>query len=408
MTPRIRRVVAACSDEEFETLPISTEQAGREIKATFRRLHFKARVKMTPDEHKRVAAWRQRRRIRGRQPIYREVHFWMRAAVLLDTGRQKRDAKRRLRRIEAYEAELKWTLDRLNQGRYYGDPEWVSGHLADLAHQFKDVRTFVKVDFTVPEGKMSLAYRQRPHRIADAARLDGRWLLVTNQRREAEQPITAYLDWMRCVYKNHRHVERRMRNLKSDLPIRPIYLHRDEAIVALCFVCVTALMVYTLIERDCQANPTLVKAGLRTTDEVLRLLGGFCVSVHRTPSGYEVFWPDTPTEKQEMIWQQLQIPDPGTRLPDARSVSQEAGSACNSASFFELAATQRICSVACGLPDHSFKSSDLSLGTCHAPQFWIVKVPIAIYLLCYAENQVQQRIGNIAVSTNLSFCVLSA
>jgi len=93
--------------------------------------------------------------------------------------------------------------------RYYGDPEWVEGHLADLAHQFKDVRPFVKVDFTVPaspepgrsEAKMSLTYRRRPDRLAEAAKLDGRWVLVTNQRPEASQSLPDYLDWMWGVYK---------------------------------------------------------------------------------------------------------------------------------------------------------------------------------------------------------------
>ena len=336
MTPRIRRVVAACSEDEFVTLPASTDKAAHQVKATFRRLRFKAKLKMTPTEREREAARRKRLGIGGRHPIYREVHYWMRAAVILDTERQKADAERRRRRIEAYESELKWTLDHLNKGRYYSDPEWVSGHLADLAHQFKNVRTFLKVDFAIQEGTMRLMYERRPDRIAEAAKLDGRWLLVTNQRRKAGQSLTNYLDWMWNVYKNHRHVERRMRNLKSDLPIRPIYLHRDDAIVALCFVSVVALMVYTLIERDCQTNPVLVEAGLRTTDEVLNVLGGYCVSVHLTPSGYEAFWPDTPTEKQKLIWRQLQISDPGTRVPDVRPTSQEADLTPNSASFFEF------------------------------------------------------------------------
>lgn len=183
-----------------------------------------------------------------------------------------------------------------------------------------------------------------------------------------------------------------MRNLKSDLPIRPIYLHRDDAIVALCFVSVVALMVYTLIERDCQANPVLVEAGLRTTDEVLNVLGGFCVSVHLTPSGYEVFWPDTPTEKQKLIWLQLQIPDPGTRMPDVRPASQEADLTRNSASFFDFGGSQRIHSAARGLPNHGFEHSSLSLLDGSAPQIWIGKVLIATYLFCYAENQLPQQI----------------
>jgi hypothetical protein len=119
MTPHLSKVVAACLEEEFETLPISTEKAGHEIKATFRHLRFEAKVKFTPAE------WRRQRGIRGRRPTYRKVHFWMRAAVILDTERREREAKRRSERIAAYEAELKWTLDHLNKGRYYGDPEWV-------------------------------------------------------------------------------------------------------------------------------------------------------------------------------------------------------------------------------------------------------------------------------------------
>ena len=333
LTPYVRQVAAGCPEDTFETLSASTETAGHEIKATFRRLRFTVKEKLSPAERKRVAQRRQRRGIRGRTPSYRKVHFWVRAAIILNTARQEADAKRRARRIAAYEKELKWTLDHLNQGRYYGDPEWVSGHLADLSHQFKDVRALVKVTFTVRDGVMSLTYHRRLDRIAKAARLDGRWVLVTNQRRETGQSVADYLDWMVCVYKNHRHVERRMRNLKSDLPIRPIYLHRDDAIVALCFVSVVALMVYTLIERDCQANPVLVEAGLRTTDQVLAVLHSFCLTVYLTPSGYEVFWLDTPTERQSLIWRQLHIPDPGTRLPTVRLASRGADSAENPATF---------------------------------------------------------------------------
>ena len=72
------------------------------------------------------------------------------------------------------------------------------------------------------------------------------------------------------------------------------------------------------------------------------MLAGYCVSVHLTPSGYEVFWPDTPTKKQKLIWRQLQVPDPGTRMPDVRPASQEADLTPNSASFFEFEGDLRI------------------------------------------------------------------
>lgn len=310
-TPYIRRVVAGCREEEFEALPDSSQSAGHPIQATFRRLRFQVKEELSDDARRHLAQWRRQHGIRGRVPIYRETHFWMRAAVILDTARQQADARQRWRRIQAYETQLDWVRDHLNQGRYYNNPEWVAGHLADLAHEFRDVRSFVKVVFT-EQGGMSLDYQRRPERIAQAARLDGKWVLVTNQ---PLMPGQYYMDWMVRVYKNHCHVERRMRNLKSDLPIRPIYVHRDDAILALCFVSVVALMLYTLIERDCQTNPALAEVGLTTTGQLLDALAGFCLTVFLTPSGYEVFWLDTATETQRLIWQQLALSGPGTRLP---------------------------------------------------------------------------------------------
>jgi len=317
-TPYTRRVAAGCRDEEFEPLPDSTQAAGHAIEATFRRLRFKVQEPLSDEARRRLKKKRRQQGLRGRVPSYRQVHFRMRAAIILDTARQAADAKRRRRCIQAYEAQLDWVRDHLNQGNYYNDPEWVAGRLADLAHEFKEVRSFVKVTFTEQGGVMRLDYQRQPDKIAQAARLDGKWVLVTNQPLVPGQSRVDYMDWMLRVYKNHCHVERRMRNLKSDLPIRPIYVHRDDAIVALCFVSVVALMLYTLIERDCQSNPLLVEVGLTTTDQLLDTLAGFCLTAFFTPSGYEVLWFDTPTETQRLIWQQLGLPDPGTRVPVER------------------------------------------------------------------------------------------
>lgn len=199
-TPYIRTVVAGCPDKDFATLPASTKAAGHEVRAAFRWLRFKVKEKLSDEEHKRLARWRRRQGIRGRVPIYRTVQFRMRAAIILDTARQKADAARRQKRIEAYEAELEWACQHLNKGRYYGDPEWVSEHLASLEHQFADVHPFVKVTFSRRNGVMSLSYQRREDSIIRAARLDGKWVLVTNQRPDPGQSTVDYLDWMWQVY----------------------------------------------------------------------------------------------------------------------------------------------------------------------------------------------------------------
>ena len=321
-TPDIRQIVAACNETEFKSLPRSSATAGHEIKATFRWLPFKVEEEMSPAQQQRTAHWRKKQGIRGRVPKKRKVHFRMRAAIILDPQRQQADAARRQKRIQAYQAQLDLTRARLHKKRYYNDPAWVAGHLADLAVEFKDVRDFVTVTFSQQEEVMSLDHQLWDDKIDQAAQLDGRWMLVTNQPPEAGQSRLEYLDWMVNVYKNHRHIERRMRNLKSDLPIRPIYAHRDEVIVPLCFVCVLALMLYTLIERDCQANPALVEAGLTTTDQLLNALSGYGLTLFLTPSGYQVFWFDTPTETQVLLWKQFDLPNPGNSAPIVCPIGQ--------------------------------------------------------------------------------------
>jgi transposase len=322
-TPDIRRIVTAILEEEFKTLPLNTAKAGHSIKATLRRLNFKVKEKMSEPERQRQAHWRKKRGVRGRTPKYRSVHFWMRATIILNTAHQQADAARRQGRLKAYQTELDLIGNRLNKGRYYNDPEWLAGRLADLAAEFKDVRQFVKVIFSQHDEVMSLTYHLCQAKIDQAAQLDGKWVLVTNQPPDPAQTKLDYMDWMLGVYKNHRHIERRMRNLKSDLPIRPIFAHRDEVIVALCFVCVLSLMLYTLIERACQAHPALLEVGLTTTDRLFNALSGFCLTVFFTPSGYQLFWFDTPTYTQTLLWQQLDIPIPGSSAPIVRPADQD-------------------------------------------------------------------------------------
>jgi transposase len=378
-TPYLREVVSRCQEEKFQTLPEASRQAGHLIKATFCRLRFKVKEELSKDARQRLRERRRRQKKRGRVPSYRKTYFRVRAAIILDTARQVVDAARRSRGIQAYEAQLDWVHGHLNKGQYYGDPEWVAGHLADLAHDFKEVRGFVKVTFQVQDGVMSLDYQRRPEKIAQAARLDGKWVLVSNQPLAPGQSMVNYMDWMVRVYKNHCHVERRMRNLKSDLPIRPIYLHRDDAIVALCFVSVLALMVYSLIERDCQSNPALAEAGLRTTNQVLAALTGLCLTSF-TVSGYQVFWLDNSTWAQRLIWQTLDIPDPGTRAP---SLCPACLAGCEEEKSLQppgSADTETASPISLSCPGTPFQ-----LGVCHCqrlkPTFFAV-VNVLSVMLC--------------------------
>ena len=54
------------------------------------------------------------------------------------------------------------------------------------------------------------------------------------------------------AYKSRFIVESRIRNLKSDIKVRPLFLQNDERIGSLVFVIILALMVYSILETLCR------------------------------------------------------------------------------------------------------------------------------------------------------------
>jgi transposase len=323
LTDAQKQYIASIPEREFLWLCYS-EQAGRTYRAVFRRFWFKVKEEIAPTA-------RRRRRRRGRLPRYREVRFWMRATVLLDEDKRRRDAARRERKIQEYESELDFCIARLNKGRYYGDPKWVAEHLRSLEEQYKAVSECVHYHFAQREGQMTLTYWRDEQAIAQATRLDGKWVLLSNQPLASGQSQQEYMDWMLRTYKTHAGVERRMRNLKSDLPIRPLYVHRDDHITGLCFASLLALTLYALLERDCKRSTELAAADLDSARKVLWAWWGYSVAGIEMPLGYQVLWQDTLTEQQQLILTTLGIPDPGTRLPDVRQATKkpvQAGTSC--------------------------------------------------------------------------------
>jgi transposase len=392
-TPKLRRLVGACADDEFQELPATSARRGYALKAVFRRAWFKHEEPLSEAARAKIKRWRKRHRVRGRTPQNRKVHFWTRAAIILDTQRQATDARRRERLLQEYAAQLTYTEEHLGKGRFYGDPEWVAHHLADLECRYKEVRDLMRVTFTHKKGQMKLSYCRLPERIAKAARLDGRWVLVTNQPLERGQSPVAFMDWMVSVYHNHRHVERRMRNLKTSLPIRPLYVHRDDEIVALCFVSLLSLTIYTLIERDVQADPALAAEGLRTTDALLATMSGWGLSAFHTPSGYQVFWFDALLPVQRLIIERLRLLDPGTRVPRVRLSRSGDGKAqmeAVGASFLPFRLALSAYSVRLQSPD---TSNSRAAPAVYLAVFAVVNVLFRAYCLCNAGNQLQIQIA---------------
>ena len=71
--------------------------------------------------------------------------------------------------------------------------------------------------------------------------LDGRYLIITSmpQSYDADRVLEAYKRRDVC--------EQAMRILKTDLKVRPIFLHNENRVAALAYITVFALMVVTLL-----------------------------------------------------------------------------------------------------------------------------------------------------------------
>jgi hypothetical protein len=116
------------------------------------------------------------------------------------------------------------------------------------------------VHLTIDErsGKPQARIERDEAAIAEAARLDGRYCLVSNDRQ-----LTA--DELFAAYKRQHLIENRFRDWKGPLAVRPVFLHSNRRIAALVAIISLALLLYGLIERQ-------VRRGLAALSERERRL----------------------------------------------------------------------------------------------------------------------------------------
>ena len=92
-------------------------------------------------------------------------------------------------------------------------------------------------------GKPTIAWERDEQAIAHAARTDGIYALATNL---PDTRLTA--GRILRLYKEQEVVERRHRDLKQTLKVRPIFLHNDDRIYALISIIGIALLIFGLLE----------------------------------------------------------------------------------------------------------------------------------------------------------------
>jgi len=197
-------------------------------------------------------AYRPKRQQEGEPPIYfgvlvpvtlsgKKVEGTVQAQglVLYSTRKARLDADKRTTLLNRYLAQLERIQGHLNT-RKYKKAAYTGEQIHKAQSKYAAVKELVAVQLEGEDGQLVLSLCVKEEQIALAQERDGRYLLVTNRPLSAEEMLTHF--------KEQDKIEKHNRSLKGPIRIRPIFLHKQERIEALIFICMLALLVFSILE----------------------------------------------------------------------------------------------------------------------------------------------------------------
>jgi hypothetical protein len=235
-----------------------------------------------------------------------EIHRF-RVAYIHSSEEQRETAAARQRALAKAEEQLQHVHNGLG-GRYYKTRKQVEKRIARIVGT--NIEGLITTTTGTRKGRPTLSWARDQEAIAAAAQTDGIYALATNlpgARLSAAQVLRAY--------KGQQIVERRHRDYKQTLKVRPIFLHNDDRIYALTSIIGIALLIFGLIEtelrkqlHDQEALPGLLpenRAAKPTGRNVLSTFQGLGLTYTRT--GIEL---DRLTHTQRRVLELLKITPP--------------------------------------------------------------------------------------------------
>ncbi|MGZ6569375.1 MAG: IS1634 family transposase [Solirubrobacteraceae bacterium] len=230
-----------------------------------------------------------------------------RVAYIHSSEEQREVAAARERALTKAEEQLQRVKNGLG-GRYYKTRKQVDTRVARIL--VDTVENLITVKTATRNGKPTLTWTRDQKAINTAAQTDGIYALATNlphKRLTAGQILRDY--------KGQQIVERRHRDYKQTLKVRPIFLHNDDRIYALTSIIGIALLIFGLIETetrnalgDTELIPGLLpenRSAKPTGRNVLGVFQGLGLTYTRT--GIEL---DRLTHTQRRVLELLQITPP--------------------------------------------------------------------------------------------------
>jgi Domain of unknown function (DUF4277)/Transposase DDE domain len=198
-------------------------------------------------------------------------------------------------------------------GRYYKTREQLERRIGQIIGV--NITGLIDVTVGTRKEKLTLTWQRNQDAIATARGFDGIYALATNLpgRITAGQVLR--------LYKDQQIVERRHRDIKQTLKVRPIFLHNDDRVYALISIVGISLLIFGLIEARTRAAlgpeqqlPGLLPEGRAAKPTGRNILAAFQgLGLTYTHTGIQL---DRLTDTQQHILELLAIKPPWPQQAD--------------------------------------------------------------------------------------------
>jgi len=159
--------------------------------------------------------------------------------ILYSTNKAKLDADKRATLLGRYLECLEKITKQINI-RKYKIKAYTQGQIDKAGSKYVSVRHLVDIKLSGTDGQLVLIYNVNAEELELAKERDGRYLLATNRPLSEEE--------MLHHFKRQDKIEKHIHAIKGPIRIRPMFLHNQNRIESLVFICMLALLVFSILE----------------------------------------------------------------------------------------------------------------------------------------------------------------
>lgn len=219
-----------------------------------------------------------------------------RVLLIYSTNKSKLDADKRTTLLGRYLAALEGIQKRINV-RKYKSADYTREQMNKAGNKYSSVRHLVDTQLTGDDGFLAFSFAVNAEEIEHSKERDGRYLLATNRPLSEEEMLSRF--------KGQDKIEKHIGTFKGPIRIRPMFLHKQERIESLVFICMLALLMYSILEMEAK-RANIVMTG----ESILKQFQTSTVvyTIFKDGSTWKQVAPLT--EFQKEFIEKLNLPDP--------------------------------------------------------------------------------------------------